>query len=111
MIRSRGAHAAACRDRHADGLATAADTHIHLRHDASPLAKDAHRVTHDQSVEALLDIVDKDRTATEANSAQLVVLGLAVRHPKRGYSPTNAGWNVMGQRGRAFDTGQNPGRG
>lgn len=68
-------------------------------------------MTHDESVEALLDIVDKDRTESAINSAQLVVLGLAVRHPKRGFSPTNAGWNVMGQRGRAFDNGAMPVRG
>jgi hypothetical protein len=30
------------------------------------------------------------------------VLGLAVAKPKGGYKPTNAGWVLIGNRGRAF---------
>ena len=59
-------------------------------------------VTEAERIEALLDIVDEARGPDEANSAQLVVLGLAERPGKGGLRPTNAGWNLMGGQGRAF---------
>ena len=60
-------------------------------------------VTEAERINALLDLVDGNRTQDVQNSAQLVVLGLAERFGKAGrLRPTNAGWNVMGQRGRQF---------
>jgi len=59
-------------------------------------------MTDEDRIEALLDIVDETRTADRARSETLVVLGYAVRRGK-GYWPSNAGWNCLGDRGRAFD--------
>ncbi|MEW6538885.1 MULTISPECIES: hypothetical protein [Brevundimonas] len=53
-------------------------------------------------IEALLDLVDETRTAKPDQSQQLAVVGLAERRG-RGFWPTNAGWIVLGDRGRAFD--------
>ncbi|PZU18704.1 MAG: hypothetical protein DI589_23850 [Shinella sp.] len=53
-------------------------------------------------IEALLDLVDETRTAKPDLSQQLAVVGLAERRG-RGFWPTNAGWIVLGDRGRAFD--------
>jgi len=53
-------------------------------------------------IEALLDLVDETRTERLDLSEQLVVLGLAERKGS-GFWPTNAGWNLMGDRGRPFD--------
>lgn len=55
-------------------------------------------------IEALLDLVDETRTAKPDQSQQLAVLGLAERRG-RGFWPTNAGWILLGDRGRAFDAG------
>jgi hypothetical protein len=62
-------------------------------------------VTEAERINALLDIVDVDRTQDAGASAQLVVFGLAEKFGKTGkLRPTNAGWNLMGQQGRAFRT-------
>lgn len=54
-------------------------------------------------IEALLHIVDETRTENRDESEKLVVLGFAERQGKNGFWPTNAGWNRMGDRGRAYD--------
>ena len=59
-------------------------------------------MTNEELIEALLDIVDAERSDRVENSEKLVVLGYAERRTK-GFWPTNAGWNFLGQRGRAFD--------
>lgn len=59
-------------------------------------------MTDPERVEALLDLVDPDRTATPNRGPQLAVLGLAAAKPRGGYEPTNAGWVLIGNRGRAF---------
>lgn len=59
-------------------------------------------MTDADKIEALLDLVDDARTPNTQASEALVVLGLAARQGK-GYTPTNAGWHLMGDRGRAFD--------
>lgn len=56
-------------------------------------------------IEALLDIVDGTRTAHHGQSEQLVVNGYAERRGRNGFWPTNAGWNLLGERGRPFDVG------
>jgi hypothetical protein len=53
-------------------------------------------------IEALLDLVDPDRSPAESRGPQLVVLGLAASQPKGGYRPTNAGWALLGDKGRPF---------
>lgn len=53
-------------------------------------------------IEALLDIVDETRGEEPGRSQKLYVLGLVERRGK-GYWPTNAGWVVLGERGRQFD--------
>lgn len=53
-------------------------------------------------IEALLDIVDELRSENLSQSQKLHVLGLVERKGK-GFWPTNAGWFVLGDRGRAFD--------
>lgn len=54
-------------------------------------------------IEALLDIVDDTRSEDQGRSERLVVLGYAERSGKRGgFRPTNAGWNILGERGRSF---------
>lgn len=60
-------------------------------------------MTDSDRIEALLDIVDPDRTAGHDRSAQLVVLGYAERVGRAGFRPTNAGWTLLGDKGRAFD--------
>ncbi|RZI98561.1 MAG: hypothetical protein EON90_12860 [Brevundimonas sp.] len=57
---------------------------------------------HDR-IEALLDIVDDERTQSPDLSQKLVVLGLAERRGKAGFRPTRAGWTLMSDRGRPFD--------
>ncbi|WEK56785.1 MAG: hypothetical protein P0Y52_09505 [Candidatus Brevundimonas phytovorans] len=60
-------------------------------------------MTEAERINALLDIVDGDRTQDAETSAKLVVLGLAERSGKPvKLRPTNAGWNLMGQLGRPF---------
>lgn len=53
-------------------------------------------------IEALLDLIDPDRPASEGRGAQLAVLGLAVPGQKGRYRPTTAGWSLLGEKGRAF---------
>lgn len=54
-------------------------------------------------IEALLDIVDAARTEARDRSERLVVEGYAARRGRNGFWPTTAGWNLLGDRGRAFD--------
>lgn len=54
-------------------------------------------------IEALLNIVDDTRTENRGESETLVVLGLAERRGRGGFWPTNAGWTLMGDRGRPYD--------
>lgn len=60
-------------------------------------------MTDTDRIEALLDIVDPERAESAGTSQKLVVVGLAERRGK-GFWPTTAGWNLMGDRGRPFDT-------
>lgn len=57
-----------------------------------------------ERIEALLDLVDPDRSPMSERGPQLAVLGLATLGPKgkTPYRPTAAGWVLMGSRGRAF---------
>ena len=57
-------------------------------------------MTEDQTVEALLDIIDSERAENRDLSAQLTVLGLAERVGKAEFRPTRAGWNLLGEKGR-----------
>ncbi|ADK99721.1 hypothetical protein [Brevundimonas subvibrioides] len=59
-------------------------------------------MTDPERVEALLDMVDPARATSPGRGSELAVLGLAVARSKGGYQPTNAGWVLMGNRGRAF---------
>jgi len=59
-------------------------------------------MTDPERVEALLDLVDPQRAGAANRGAELMVLGLAVARSKGGYAPTNAGWVMIGNRGRAF---------
>lgn len=59
-------------------------------------------MTDPERVEALLDMVDPARAAAPSRGPELAVLGLAVAKPRGGYQPTNAGWVLIGNRGRAF---------
>ncbi|MNN32022.1 hypothetical protein D3C81_1457330 [compost metagenome] len=60
-------------------------------------------MTEAERINALLDIVDGDRTQDAESSAQLVILGLAERLGKSArFRPTNAGWNLLGPLGRSF---------
>ncbi len=59
-------------------------------------------------IEALLDIVDDARTETREACEKLVVVGLAEAKGKGGYRPTTAGWNLLGDRGRAFEAARTP---
>jgi hypothetical protein len=61
-------------------------------------------VTEAERIEALLDLVDGERSESAGRSAQLTVLGLVERTGRSGYRPTTAGWNLLGERGRAFRT-------
>lgn len=53
-------------------------------------------------IEALLDLIDPERPPTDSRGPELVILGLAVAMPKGGHRPTNAGWGLLGSRGRPF---------
>ncbi|WP_426042823.1 hypothetical protein [Brevundimonas sp. TWP2-3-4b1] len=59
-------------------------------------------MTDPERVEALLNMVDPARAAAPSRGPELAVLGLAVAKAKGGYMPTNAGWVLIGNRGRAF---------
>lgn len=59
-------------------------------------------MTDDERLGALLDLVDPERAAQPGAGEALAVLGLAERQGRR-FRPTRAGWNLLGDRGRAFD--------
>ncbi len=61
-------------------------------------------MTDPERIDALLDMVDPARMANESRGPELAVLGLAVAKAKGGYQPTNAGWVMIGNRGRAFQS-------
>lgn len=56
-------------------------------------------------IDALLDIVDPERTERPDQSEQLDVQGYVERRLKKRFWPTSAGWNLLGDRGHAFDIG------
>lgn len=53
-------------------------------------------------IEALLNLVDPARSGAVNQGRELAVLGLAEIGAKGGYRPTNAGWVLLGDQGRAF---------
>jgi len=59
-------------------------------------------MTDPERVDALLDMVDPGRMPNASRGPELTVLGLAQQKAKGGYEPTNAGWVMIGNRGRAF---------
>jgi hypothetical protein len=59
-------------------------------------------MTDTERFEALMDLVDPARAGNPDRGRELTVLGLAKAAPKGGYRPTNAGWVVIGNTGRAF---------
>jgi hypothetical protein len=59
-------------------------------------------MTDPERIEALLDLVDPARSGNVSRGPELVVLGLAEAAGKVGHRPTNAGWVMIGNRGRAF---------
>ena len=59
-------------------------------------------MTDAERIEALLDLVDPSRAGAVSRGPELVVLGLARATGKVGHQPTNAGWVLIGNRGRAF---------
>lgn len=59
-------------------------------------------MTDPERIDALLDMVDPARMPNESRGPELTILGLAVAKAKGGYEPTNAGWVMIGNRGRAF---------
>lgn len=61
------------------------------------------RMTDAEQLDALLDLVDPERTQDPDATARLTVLGLAERHGKT-VRPTNAGCVVLGDRGRPFQS-------
>jgi hypothetical protein len=60
-------------------------------------------MTEADKLEALLDIVDASRTESRTQSEKMAVLGYVERRGRKGFWPTNAGWNLLGDQGRAFD--------
>ncbi|WIY69030.1 hypothetical protein KB221_13220 [Aquidulcibacter paucihalophilus] len=62
-------------------------------------------MTEADKLEALLDIVDASRTESRTQSEKMAVLGYVERRGRKGFWPTNAGWNLLGAQGRAFDNG------
>lgn len=60
-------------------------------------------MTDAERIEALLNIVDGTRPESRDQSEKLAVLGFVERRGKNRFWPTNAGWNLMGDRGRAHD--------
>jgi hypothetical protein len=59
-------------------------------------------MTDPERIEALLDLVDPERAGNPGRGRELAVLGLAEAVSKGGHRPTNAGWVLIGNRGRAF---------
>ena len=59
-------------------------------------------MTDAQRIEALLDLVDPTRKPEAGQGQALAVLGLAEAVGRSGYRPTNAGWALLGDRGRTF---------
>ena len=60
-------------------------------------------MTDAERIEALLDIVDDARPESRDQSEKLAVFGLVERRGKNKFWPTNAGWNLLGDRGRVYD--------
>ena len=60
-------------------------------------------MTDDDRMEALRNIVYATRAEDRAQSMSLSVLGYVEHRGRKGFWPTNAGWNFLGERGRAFD--------
>lgn len=58
-------------------------------------------MTDPDRIEALLDLVDAERTSSPERTKALVVLGLATQSGKKA-APTNAGWALLSHRGSAF---------
>ena len=59
-------------------------------------------MTDEERIDALLNLVDPGRADNVSRGPELVVLGLAETTGKTGHRPTNAGWVLIGNRGRAF---------
>jgi hypothetical protein len=59
-------------------------------------------MTDDDRIEALLALVDPDRTADMDATRRLMVVGLA-ESAGRGYRPTTVGWVLLGDRGRRYN--------
>ncbi|MBJ7483511.1 hypothetical protein [Brevundimonas sp.] len=59
-------------------------------------------MTDAERFDALMNLVDPARSANPSRGRELAVFGLAEPGPKGGYRPTNAGWVVIGDQGRAF---------
>lgn len=60
-------------------------------------------MTHEDRIEALLSLIDPERTPESRDGARLVVLGLARAGSRgRSYHPTTAGWVLLGEKGRRF---------
>lgn len=55
-----------------------------------------------ERLEALLDLVDPERTENPDQSRRLTVFGLAREAGRNGFRPTTAGWNLLGTRGARF---------
>jgi len=60
-------------------------------------------MTDQDQIDGLLDMVDDSRAEDRTRSEKLVILGYAIRRG-RGYWPSQAGWNFLGDLGRPFDT-------
>lgn len=61
-------------------------------------------MTDPDRIEALLDLVDPEREAPTSQGSALAVLGLAEEVARGRYRPTRAGWALLGDKGRAFQT-------
>lgn len=55
-------------------------------------------------IEGLLDLVAPDRSAVVNAGPPLAVLGLAEEFARGRYRPTRAGWALLGDKGRAYQT-------
>lgn len=59
-------------------------------------------MTDAERFDALMDLVDPARVGNPSRGPELTVLRLAEVAPKGGHRPTNTGWVVIGNQGRAF---------
>jgi hypothetical protein len=62
------------------------------------------RSDHDR-IEALLDILDRNRPENPQAGPELTILGLAHLTAKSVYRPTTAGWNLLGDQGKPYRSG------